>query len=82
LALTPTQRQIIAKARSLKGAPLDDATCAYLIAVIALDLGWYDDMGDLGLTPDLEVPDFFSGSSVPLFDPNGLDFYALFERLV
>jgi hypothetical protein len=49
--------------------------------VIALDLGWYDDMGDLGLTPDLEVPDFFSGSA-SVFNASGLDFYALFERLV
>jgi len=81
LGLTPTQRQIIAKARSLKGAPLDDATCSYLVAVIALDLGWYDEFGDLGLGPHLVVPDFFAGSASD-FDASGLDFYALFERLV
>lgn len=51
------------------------------MAVIALDLGWYDDFGDLGLEPKLEVPDFFAGSASD-FDASGLDFYALFERLV
>ena len=81
MGLTPTQRQIIAKARSLAGAPLDDATCAYLVAVIALDLGWYDDFGDLSLGPRLNVPDFFAGSASD-FDATGLDFYGLFERLV
>lgn len=81
MGLTPTQRQIIAKARSLKGAPLDDAACSYLVAVIALDLGWYDDFGDLGLASHLDVPNFFS-PSVAEFDATGLDFNALFERLV
>lgn len=81
MGLTPTQRQIVAKARSLKGAPLDDATCAYLVAVIALDLGWYEEMGDLGLTAELAVPDFFVGT-VSAFHATGLNFFALFERLV
>lgn len=81
MGLTPTQRQIIAKARSLKGAPLDDAACAYLVAVIALDLGWSDDFGDLGLGSHRSVPDFFAGS-IAEFDATGLDFYALFERLM
>lgn len=64
----------------MKGAALDDPTCAYLVAVIALDLGWYEDMADLGLGSQLDVPDFFIGS-VSDFDATGLDFYALFERL-
>lgn len=81
MGLTPTQRQIIAKARSLRGAPLDDATCAYLVAVIVLDLGWYEDFGDLALGSHLNIPDFFAGSTSD-FDATGLDFYALFERLV
>ena len=55
--------------------------CSYLVAVIALDLGWYDEMGDLGLTGDVDVPDFFTGSATD-FRGSGLDFYALFERLV
>ncbi len=81
MGLTPTQRQIIARARSLKGAPLDDATCAFLVAVIALDLGWYDEFGDIGLTADREIPDFFAGS-LENFRAEGLEFYSLFERLV
>lgn len=81
MGLTPTQRQIVAKARSLKGAPLDNAACSYLVAVIALDLGWYEDMGDLGLTPQLAVPDFFAAGASG-FRATDLDFYALFERLV
>lgn len=55
--------------------------CAYLVAVIALDLDWYEEMGDLGLTGDIDVPDFFTGSATD-FPGTGLDFYALFERLV
>jgi len=87
MALTQAQRAIVAKARAIgggqQGVALDDETFAYLIAVIAKDLGLLKDFSGVPGFPETEddVPDFFGAhpSSLGLSVTNVMD---LFQRLV
>ena len=82
MALTQAQRAIIAKARAIgggqQGVALDDATCAYLIAVIA------DDLGLLARFPEFpnKPASFFETSPLSSLRLPVSDFMALFQRLV
>lgn len=82
MALTQAQRAIIAKARSLgggqQGVALDDETCAYLIAVIADDLGLLDRFPEF---PDKPAA-FFGTSPLNSLRLKAPDFMGLFQRLI
>lgn len=86
MGLTPTQRTIIAKAKASGGGALgvglDDADCAYLVAMIANDLGILDDLGDLGASAASKLPAFFTEGSPTELQLADLDFLPAFERLV
>jgi hypothetical protein len=82
VGLTPTQQSIIAKAQSVggskQGVALDDEVCAYLVGVIALDLGLRRKLK--GILAGL--PPFFGNPSLESLRLPGANFRALFEKLV
>jgi hypothetical protein len=82
VGLTQTQRTIIAKAQSVggskQGVPLDDDICAYLVGVIARDLGLLDKIKTV--PPDL--PPFFGTQALASLRLPGVKFLELFEALV
>jgi hypothetical protein len=88
MALTQAQRAIVAKARAIgggqQGVALDDETCAYLVAVIARDLGLLDRYSRFRGFPDTEesIPDFFLTRPLSSLRLPGINFMDLFQHLV
>jgi hypothetical protein len=82
MGLTQAQRSIIAKAQAIggsrQGVALDDETCAYLVGVIALDLGLRDKVAPSLTT----LPPFFGTQSLESLRLPGVNFLAVFETLV
>jgi hypothetical protein len=82
VGLTQAQRSIVAKAQSVggskQGVALDDEACAYLVAVIAHDLGLHDRVPG---TPS-QLPAFFGTQSLASLRLPGAPFLAAFEALV
>ncbi len=82
MGLTQTQRSIIAKAQSvggsMQGVALEDDVCAYLVALIARDLGLEEHLP----TAARELPPFFGVQSMELLCLPGHPFLAAFEALV
>lgn len=82
MGLTQSQLSIISKAREVgggeQGVALSDPTCAFLVAVIARDLGL------LAHFPELpkKLPDFFSAGSLESLIVEKVDFTALFEKAI
>lgn len=82
MGLTKTQLSIINKAQSVggskQGVALDNEQCAYLVAVIAGDLGFLDK-----LSPPLTSPmSFFADEALESLRAPESDFPQLFEQLV
>jgi hypothetical protein len=81
VGLTQAQRSIIAKAQSVgaskQGVVLDDETCAYLVGVIAGDLGLLDKLPSL---PG-NLPPFFGTQSLESLRLPGVPFPAVFVGL-
>jgi hypothetical protein len=81
VGLTVTQKSIINKAQSVggskQGVALDNEQCAYLIAVVAADLGLD---GNLHLDKS-NLPPFFGTQSLDSLRLLGLEFHDLFEQL-
>lgn len=73
---------MIEKARSgggsEQGITLDDAACAYLISVIAHDLGLSQQFPELPST----VPPFYEATELASLAVNGVEFHPLIDRLV
>lgn len=86
MALTPTQRTIVAKALASGGGRLgiglDHAACSYLVAVAARDLGLLEHLSELGYPVSADIPEFFSSSSPGALRLEEVDFLAGFEILV
>ena len=82
MGLTQAQKAMIEKARSGGGSELgislDDASCAYLISVIAHDLGLSRKFPEL----PSKVPPFYEATELASLTVNGVDFDPLIERLV
>jgi hypothetical protein len=82
MPLTQSQQAIIAKARSVGGGKLgvalSDEACAFLVAVIVKDLGLTKKFKEL----PKQMPDFFAHQSLDTLVLPGVDFLALFERLI
>ncbi len=82
MALTQAQRAILEKARALsgggQGVALSGGACAFLIAVIARDLGVSAKFPEL----PKDAPEFFSAGPLSNLEIGGHDCAALFERLV
>ncbi len=82
MGLTQTQRSILAKAQSVggskQGVALDDDTCAYLVGVIARDLGFLDKIKDI---PANLLP-FFGAQPLEALRLGGVPFPGVFEQLV
>jgi hypothetical protein len=82
MALTQSQRAIIEKARALGGGQqaiaLDDEICAYLTAVIILDLQLTAKFPEI----PKNLPHFFGSSPLKTLRLPDRDFLKLFERLV
>lgn len=82
MALTKSQQAIIAKARSAgggrQGLALSDDACAYLVGVIASDLGLLERLPEVPAA----LPAFFGNQPLTDLCLAGQDFLALFERLV
>jgi hypothetical protein len=82
MGLTQAQRTIINKAQTVgggkQGIALSDEACAFLVAVIARDLGLLKHFRDV----PKDLPQFFSTGPLDALILRGVDFVALFERLV
>ena len=82
MGLTKTQLSIVNKAQSVggskQGIALDDEQCAYLVGVVAKDLGI---LGKLNGFPT-DVPPFFASAALESLRLPGLDFLLAFEELV
>src|SRR5438128_1186894 len=82
MGLTQAQRSIIAKARAVgggqQGVALHDEVCAFLVGVIVRDLNLRKRFPEL----PKKLPEFFSAGSLASLIIPGVDFVALFERLV
>jgi hypothetical protein len=82
MALTQAQRAILEKARALsgggQGVALSGGACAFLVAVIARDLGASNKFPEL----PKDAPEFFSPGPLSKLEIDGHDCEALFERLV
>jgi hypothetical protein len=82
MALTQAQRAILEKARALsgggQGVALSAGACAFLVAVIARDLGASGKFPELPKDP----PEFFSAGPFSKLEIPGHDCDDLFERLV
>lgn len=82
MGLTQAQRTIINKARTVgggkQGVALSDEACAFLVGVIARDLGLLKRFREV----PKELPQFFSPGPLDALVLSGVDFVALFERLV
>jgi len=82
MALTQAQRAILEKARALsgggQGVALSGGACAFLVAVIARDLGASTTFPEL----PTDAPEFFSPGPLSKLEVGGHDCESLFERLV
>lgn len=82
MGLTQTQKAMIEKARSAgtgdQAVPLTDDICAYLIAVVAQDLGLQDEFSEL----PRDIFPFFDRRELGLLRITGVEFLPLMERLV
>lgn len=82
MALTQSQRAILAKARALgggrQGVALKDDICTYLVAIIAGDLGLLDRFPEASA----DLPSFFGPNRLSSRRLPGYDFLQLFERLI
>ena len=82
MGLTQSQRAMIAKARSVggskQGVALDDEVSAYLVGVIARDLGLLSEFPEV---PD-SLPPFFGPQALKTLRLPTPTFLGLFERLV
>lgn len=80
MGLSTTQRSALTRIRavgnSILDASLDDDVCAYLISVIAADLGFSQDLPEVPANP----PAFFSSGSMSDLRVPCADFIALYER--
>lgn len=82
MGLTQVQRSIISKARAVgggkQGIALSDEACAFLVGVIVRDLRLQKHFPELPKT----LPKFFCAGLLESLIVPGVDFLALFERLV
>lgn len=82
MGLTATQRSIVSKAQAVggggQGIALDDATCVYLVGIIAKDLSHLEQFPEL---PG-QLPEFFGTQPLESLRVEGVPFLALFERIV
>ena len=82
MALSKTQEAFITKVRAVGGGELgvalDDATCSYLVAVIAHDLGLQDRLAGIPRA----IPAFFTAEPLASLSLPGLQFARLFEALL
>ncbi|MCU0495512.1 MAG: hypothetical protein MUD01_28305 [Chloroflexaceae bacterium] len=82
MGLTKSQQILIAKARNPGGSELgvflDDATCAYLVAVIIADLGLAHHFPEMPTA----LPPFFHTQPIEKLRIENLDAIALLERLL
>lgn len=85
MELTQAQRTIIARARAIgggqQGIALDNATCSYLVAVIADDLGVLEQLPEISRVAG-DLPDFFATRPLSNLRLPGLDFLDLFRQLL
>ena len=85
MELTQAQRTIIARARAIgggqQGIALDNATCSYLVTVIADDLGVLEQLPEISRVAG-DLPDFFAARPLSNFRLPGLDFLDLFRQLL
>lgn len=81
MGLAKSQQILITKARTPGGSELgvflDDATCAYLAAVIASDLGVTHHFPEIPAS----IPRFFGSQKLDELRIDGLDFLPMLERL-
>jgi len=81
MALTQSQKAIIAKAQTLgagrQGVALTKEACNYIVAVVSHDLGLLDRFPEITAAP----PAFFGAEPLKNLVIQGLDFLELFERL-
>jgi hypothetical protein len=84
VGLTQAQRSIISKAQSAggskQGVALDDETCAYLVGVIAGDLGHLKKIKALRAFR-AGVPSFFGTQPLESLRLSGVPFLEVFEQL-
>lgn len=82
MALTQAQKAMIERARSAgvggQAVPLSDEVCAYLVAIVARDLGLQDHFNEL----PLRLPEFFERADLGSLAVPGATFMPLVERLV
>ena len=82
MALTQTQLAILEKARSIgaggQSVALSDEACAYLVAVIARDLGYLQKFPEI----PKDFPPFFRGEPLESLTLSNVKFLQLFQRLV
>ena len=82
MGLTKTQLSIINKAQAVggskQGVALDDEQCAYLVAVVARDLGALDKLSP----PPSDPPPFFAAQALESLRMPGVDFLQSFEQLL
>lgn len=82
MGLTQAQRSMIAKVQAVggskQGVALDDEACAYLVGIIALNLGFRNKFrADLS-----KLPAFFGKQPLESLRLPGADFVAMFQSLV
>jgi DNA (cytosine-5)-methyltransferase 1 len=88
MALTQAQRAIVSKARAIgggeQGVALGDDACAYLVAVIAKDLGLLEHFNAFPGFPrdEGDLPDFFETRPLSRLSLPEVDFMAAFQYLV
>ena len=82
MALSKAQQTLVAKVKAVGNSgmavPIDDDVCAYLLSVIVCDLGLEASFPELSPTP----PPFFRTIPAGTLRVEGVDFFALFERLL
>lgn len=82
MALSKAQQTLVAKVKAVGNSgmavPIDDAVCAYLLSVIVCDLGIEDSFPEFSSTP----LSFFRTIPAGTLRVEGVDFFALFERLL
>lgn len=82
MGLTQSQKAMIEKARSAgvggQAVPLDDGACAYLVGIVARDLGLQDHFPEI----PRDLPHFFESAELNVLHVQGLEFIPLIARLV
>ncbi len=82
MALSQAQRSLVERARAMgagdQGVALSDASCAFIVATIARDLGVHRELS--GLPADL--PGFFAHDLSASLEVSGVSFVAWLERLL